>query len=351
MWNDFLDAVEKCFAGMDLRTLQPIDCFDIFPLYAEQGTARLLEIIDKSKGMDKRELAEKMHCPSVIRVEMLLTLIKAKLANTSRADQLKIAGFYDSLLKAWCHDPHLKQGKNTVHEEQEVLQLMQHLKPATPEIAKALGRLSNSCYNLSYGLYSDINPQICYETFGPYKTAKPGEIFVIKQFQNMKPAMLWGSKTADTACHTVRIYCVYKNVQLEMDAATHAIFQGDLINNLKQFAVEIDGRITHSTEEIKQTTQKLGLKAIEMWEDLTSLDFEQAKVMYLNQRCYNYINLCRRIGMDWRPTQEMLDAVKHKQFPKDTLPDIPAEKNTRFWRMMCDPRLELADVKKEFKWD
>ena len=349
--NDFLDAVDKGFSGMDLSTFKPIDCFDIFPLYAKEGVNRILKIIENAKGHDIKELAKKMHSPSVIRVEMILALIKARVANIEHEKFVKIAEFYNSLLKALClEDYYAKDGKNIVHTKKEVKQVIVNLKVADSQIAKELGKLSNSCYHLAYGLYSDINPQICYENFGPYNVSEEfgeGHILVIKQFQNLKPIELWGSKVEDLSYDKVKIYCVYKDVNFSMDAASHANFKGDLINGLKHFAVEIDGRLIENLSEVKQATEKIGLKSMEMWTHLTSLDFETAKKKYLEQRCYNYVNICKILGFDWKPTTDMLEAVKDKQLAKGYWPEFKSDEGgARFWRMLVDPRVIREELER-----
>lgn len=349
--DDFLDAVDKGFAGMDLSTFKPIDCFDIFPLYAKEGVNRMLNIIENAKDQDIKELAKNMHSTSVIRVEMILALIKARVANVEKEKFVKIANFYNSLLKTLCLEDHYaKYGKNIVHTREEIKQFITNLKVADPKIAKELGKLSNSCYHLAYGLYSDINPQICYENFGPYDVSEEfgeGHILVIKQFQNLKPVELWGSKVEDLSYDKVKIYCVYKDVNFSMDAASHANFKGDLINGLKNFAVEIDGRLIEDLSEVKQATEKIGLKSIGMWTHLTSLDFETAKKKYLEQRCYNYIGVCKMLGLDWKPTTKMLEAVKDKQLAKSYWPEFKSdEEGARFWRMLVDPRVNREELER-----
>jgi len=343
--DDFLDAVDKGFRDMDLSTFEPINCLDIFPLYAKEGVRRILRIIENTSSYDMKDLAKRMPSPSVIRVEVFLALIKARLAGVEKEKLIKIAEFYNSLLRSWClEDYYAKEGKNIVHTKEEIKQFVKNLKTAGPEIAKELGKLSNACYHLAYGLYSDNNPQICYENFGPYDVSEEfgeGYILVIKQFQNLKPLDLWGSRVEDLSCGKVKIYCVYKDVKFSIDAATHTNYEGDVIKGLKYFAVEIDERLVDGLSEIRKVTEEIGLKAIEMWEELTSLDFEKMKVKYLEQRCYNYINLCKKLGLDWKPSLEMLEAVKGKELVKDFWPEFSVpEDEIKFWREMCDPRVD-----------
>ncbi len=346
--DEFLDAVGKGLAGMDFSTFKPIDCFEMFPLYAREGTARLLNIIEKASKHDFSEIAQHMHSPSVIRVEMLLALVKARLAKADKKKLMKIAEFYHSLLQEIClEDNFVKNGRNLIHTKEQVSKIGGNLKAADPETAKTLGKLSNACYHLAYSLYSDINPQICYDYFGSYDVSDifgKGHILVIKQFQNLKPAELWADKVNGIPFDKIKLYCIYKDVNFSVDNASHTHYQGDVINGLKYFGVEIDGRLVEDLSLIKETIDKIGMKSVEIWQILTNLDFESAKIKFLEQRCYNYIHLCKKLGLDWRPTREMLEAVEGKPLAKRFWPMLDVESGARFWSMMIDPRVEEAEI-------
>ncbi len=338
---------------MDFSTLKPIDCFEMFPLYAQEGSERLLRIIEVSSKHDIKEIARHMHSPSVIRVEMLLALVKARLAKVDKSTLMKIAEFYHSLLQAVCLEDHYaKNGKNLVHTNEEMREITTNLKVADPEVARRLGKLSNACYHLAYSLYSDINPQICYDNFGPYDVSDVygrGHILVIKQFQNLKPVELWGDKAGDVPFNSIRLYCVYKEVGFSVDNASHIHYQGDVIQGLKYFKVEADNQFVEDLSIIENAIHKINLKSIELWQALTVLDFESAKVKYLEQRCYNYVNLCTLIGMNWRPTKEMLNAVKDKPLATRFWPKFKnMGEADRFWKMMIDPRIEENEIKSFF---
>jgi len=350
--DEFLEAVSKGLSGMDFSTLKPIDCFEMFPLYAQEGSKRLFQIIEAASKHDLKEIARHLHSPSVIRVEMLLALVKARLAKADKNTLMKIAQFYHSLLQAVCLEDHYaKNGKNLVHDKEEVNKIIQNLKVADPEIAKMLGKLSNACYHLAYSLYSDINPQIGYDNFGPYDVSGVygrGHILVVKQFHNLKPVELWGDKVEDVPFNSIKLYCVYKDVDFSVDNASHTKYKGDVINGLKYFGVEADSNFVDDFFLIEKAIDKIGLKSIEVWQALTSLDFESAKGKFLEQRCYNYIHLCKKLGLDWRPTTEMLEAVKHKSLTKDFWPVLDAESGARFWSMMVDPRVDTTEVERQF---
>lgn len=350
--DEFLEAVSKGLAGMDFSTLKPIDCFEMFPLYAQEGSKRLLHIIETVSKHDVRELAQYMHSPSVIRVEMLFALVKARIAKADKNTLMKIAGFYHSLLQVVCLEDHYaKNGKNLVHTREEIQKIAKNLQVADQEIAKTLGKLSNACYHLAYSLYSDINPQICYDNFGPYDVSDvygKGHILVVKQFHNLKPFELWGDKVKDVPFDKIRLYCVYKDVDFSVDNASHTHYKGDVINGLKYFLVEVDGRSVEDLSLVKEAIDKIGTKSVEIWQALTSLNFESGKVKFLEQRCYNYVHLCKKLGIDWRPTHEMLEVVKGKPLAKSFWPVLDKESGARFWSLMIDPQVDIKELERQF---
>ncbi|MBU0471925.1 MAG: hypothetical protein KKF65_04820 [Nanoarchaeota archaeon] len=344
--DDYVDSMMSGLGSMDLTTLEPIDCFDICPLYAKEGVDRVLRIIKKSKFHNKKKLAKKLFTPSAIRIELLLLLIKAKIAKKSQEDLMKIANFYNSLLIAWClEDPYAKNGKNIIHTKQEISKFLTHLKIANPDIARRLGKLTAACYHLSYSLYSDINPQICYENFGPYDVSDvfgKGHIMTIKQFHELKPRRLLGDKVNDIPCKKIRVYCVYKDVNFTLDALSHAIYDGDTINGLKYYALDIDGALVKNLNKVDFLSEKIAGESVKLWDELTSLDFENSKIRYLFQRCYNYVYLCDEIGIDWKPSNDMLKAVKNRNLVNNFWSKFKdQQKKLDFLRVLIDPRIEI----------
>ena len=188
-------------------------------------------------------------------------------------------------------------------------------------------------------MFGDMCPEIVYENYGPYK--ENNKILVIKQFQNLKPIEVW-EEIKDFPYQKVKIYCLYENVEFAINNVSQPYFKGDVINGLKQFALEINGELVEDLETIKEAKEKIGLKAGEMWDTLTNLDFEEAKVKYLEQRSFGFINLCRKLGLYWKPTAEMLAAVKDKQLNKNFWPRFnDPEEEILFWRNVLDPRIDF----------
>jgi len=173
---------------------------------------------------------------------------------------------------------------------------------------------------------------------------------IIKQFQNLRPIRLWGKKITDLPYNKIRIYCVYKDVEFSQDACSHCNYKGDIINGLKHFAVDINGKQIREFSQVSKAIDLIGEKAVDMWKSLTKKDFEQVKITYLEQRCYNYFHLCNLLNIDWRPTPEMIAAVKDKSLSREFWPKFKSiEEEAKFWRAALDPRLEWKDVEKYWK--
>ena len=50
------------------------------------------------------------------------------------------------------------------------------------------------------------------------------------------------------------------------------------------------------------------------------MNFEQLKEMVIMQECYQFKGLFEAVGMDWRPTDEMMERIKGKELIKDQFP-------------------------------
>lgn len=348
--NEFLEAADKGLTGMDFNTLEPVNFLYILPLYPKEGISYTLKIIKKAKGHDIKKIAKNMISPSAIRVMMVVDLIKARLANLEKERFMQIAEFYSSMLRSVCLEDLYAEEKNIIHKKEEIKHFIKNLKKADPGTARILGRLSNACYHLAYGLYGDIFPTNCYENFGPYDVSKEfgkGYTLIIKQFRNLKPVELLGDRVKDLPFNKIRIYCVYKDVKFSIDAVSHTNYKGDTINGLKFFAVDINRNLVYDLSKIKKATETIEKKAVEMWKELKSLNPEEAKIRYLEQECYNFLKVCKMLNIDWRPTKKMIKAVKDKPLLKKYFwPKFKTKKEeSKFWKAMIDPRIRNVKIK------
>lgn len=344
--DEFLDALAPATAAMDFRTFseENISWTTYDPLIAEPWTRlRTLPMIEtlENRGVTPRATAALLHNnASNIRSFFFFDLFLANCARAGVAAYRRIFRFYSDMLHALClEDPFAKNGKNVIHKAELVTKMVGECKQANPDIARKLGRLANACYNLSYALYSDMNPQIVYENFGPYEQPD-GRMFAVKIFHNLKPIELW-PETASLPVENIDIGCLFEDVTLEVDYITHAIYKGDQINGLRGWWCVMDGRRVEDMEEIDRVRQAIEAMAVAVFTGWQALDTEARKKLYWHQKAWNYKKLFEHLGLDWKPPAEVIAAGRGKPLFQNW--NFPENKDAliKVLRDIFDPRKEI----------
>jgi hypothetical protein len=208
---------------------------------------------------------------------------------------------------------------------------------ANPEIARRLGRLVSACYHLGHAMYSDMHPSIVYDNFGPYEI-DAGEIVVIKDFGNLRAPELW--LASDTLpAGEIQIVCVYKDVKMSIDSASHVTYDGDTIGGLKKFLFLVDGK-EYAINDLEQLSVPIEKMAAEIYEQAQALDFESKKKLYFTQKAYSYKHLCSALGQDWQPDQEIFQEVAGRELYKISWPEEKQEQMDLIKKNL-DPRIDF----------
>ncbi len=348
-WIDqYVESVLAALGAMDFGTLQPFDHLQFQPLMAKEFVEKIDEFVRRAKtqNIPFRELAALWPGMSSLRCQLYFLLLDLKCARIPREKRLELADFFFNMLSAGAKDDVFGFRSNIVHTTGEVKELLsaKQLKQATPEIARWLGKIYTALYNLGAGYYVDFYFDYGAENEGPYDVSGlfgPGHVLVIKRFTGMKPVELFTTAAAFIA-DDIRIYSIYQNVIYRTDMISlHATYDGDTINSLKWWGLELDGRMVE-TAELPGIFERSAEASVAQWQRLTSLSFEEQKAKAAEIRCFGMRKLFLRAGMDWRPTAKMLDALKGKPFKDNTYWNIPSDKKQAllFWRMLYDPREE-----------
>lgn len=343
--QELLSAYRAAFAMMDSDTFQGSTDYSVMdPLIAESWTGKVLEIIAEAKRqkLTPLEVADLLHTPTAIRSLAFFDLFMASYSKRPKKQKMAIAQFYIDALKAKClDDPFCLAGRNRVHAEDEVARLADKVSRADQLIAKSLGRLVNACYHLGYSLYGDMNPQLVYENYGPYSAERDGReyLMVVKEYKNMKPVEFW-PETSKLPIENIRIVCLYEDVKFSIDAITHTNYDGDVINGLKFYAVYVNGKLV-GMDEVERVTALLERYSSFLWHIFKTFDERQFKKIYVYQKAFNYINLCGRLGLDWRPTKELIDEISEK--PYKQWPDFKSSKERdEFMLKIVDPATDFS---------
>lgn len=342
--DEFLDSMTEASLKMDFHTFdKTVSWYAYDPLIAKSWTKRILRMIDDSRkaGLTSRQLAKLVPNPSELRCKMLFDLWTSKYADVSSEDRLKIFDYYNAVLKALTREDPYAFAKNIVHSDEEVASVLKQMKPASPVVAKSLGRAVITCYNLGYALYSDMNPSLVYENYGPYDVSGKygaGRILAVKEFGNLRPVDLW-PETSGITCDKFLIGYVYRDVEMTMDAVSHAVYTGDLINSLEHYCLMVDGA-SCTIEELPRLVEPIEAAAVKVFRLFQALDLEKRKEKYYFQKAYFYKRICERLGQDWRPDKEILDEAKDRRLYQLALPEDSPEQ-TKLFRQTLDPRTEF----------
>lgn len=349
-WLDqYIESVHTALGAMDFGTLQPFDHLQFSPLIAKEWIEKISELMKRTKeqNMSTKELAALWPGMSSLRCQMCFMILDLKSVRIPKEKCVEITRFLFEMLQHGAKEDVHGFNSNITMTKKEVKALFKkkQLKRATPAIAKNLGMIYNSLYNLGAGYYVDFYLDYGIENDGPYDVSEIyglGHILVIKHVRGMKPVELFPEAEGFIA-DDVTIYCVYKDVKYTTNlVSVHSIYEGDTINGLKYWGMEIDGRMA-GEQELDDIFEKSAQASIEQWQRLTSLSFEDQKVKAAEIRCFGMRKLFERVGMDWRPSQNMLDALKGKPFKDNSYWKIPEDekKKKEYWKKMYDPREEF----------
>lgn len=339
--EDFLTTIVRDCYAMDLRTLgENANFFSYDPLIAvpftNLHTLPMIDAVAKHKLLHK-DVGALLHNPSAIRSMFFFDLFMAKIAHVGKDAYMRIFNFYDDVLAAVCtEDRFAKDFKNKIHSPSEIATLVRQCSPGNREIARTLGRLANACYSYSHAAYSDMNPQLVYDNFGPYYEAD-GRLFAMKIFHNLKPVELW-PETSSIPVTSIDIGVLLEGVTMKVDSITHAIYEGNQVDGLRAFSISADGQPIR-IEELDAIRKQIEEIAINIYGQVQKSDIETKKRRYCYQKCWGYKKLFDKIGLDWEPPRKVLDAMNgHELFDKW---DIPKEKEQSMLYAIFDPRKEM----------
>ncbi len=342
--DKFLDSSVDAACTMDFRTFgETVVWFSYDPLIAKNWTQRILKMIDDSKKsrLTPKAIATLLPSMSQLRNMMIYDLWMSKYTNISRQNRLKIFNFYNILLKSRSLEDPYAISKNIIHTKEEITNFLSKIKSATPVIAKKLGRLVNACYHLSQAMYSDMNPSIVYDNYGPYKAGKKYEsnyIVVIKEFDNLRAPELWPESNI-LPCNFIQIIYLYKNIKMTVDAFSHTIYKGDLIKGLEYFDIKVDSK-NYPINKLDGISESIEKVAIQIFKKFQNLNFEKRKEKYYFTKAYFYKKLYEKLGQDWKPAKEILAEAHNKKLHYINWPGNK-KKQKKIVRKTLDPRTDF----------
>lgn len=320
------------YAGNVIAAFQPLDFYHFFPLWYEKWVERMARAIRVLELETKKyhEIRHLLPCPSGIR-GVLTKIIPAYLGSERKnpGDFQTVANFLATMLQQACPDDPFAQRANPFHSPQQIEELMSTVfwQPATPNTARAQGRLVAAAGSLMHGLYNDVVTDYAWDGYGPYKVQYQGEEYtlLIRHFPDMQPRELWPVSVMPK-CKEIVIYSLYQEVEWEIAAlGCHTVTKsGNPVEGMRYHAVMIDGQAV-SNERLDNLIAQLAEKAEKVYRKIRTLDDVSLKQKVMLQECYPLKNMLKQAGIEWRPTSDMLHAcrqpLKSNFIPCDELID------------------------------
>src|SRR3989344_686767 len=325
--GEWLSALSIGMGAMDEATWAPFDIFRLFPYFSDLAIERAKDAYDRieERKVAPISLAKKLNSPQVTRIEAYLGAFELKASGLHKSGiGPQLYGLYDRILRSQCQRDFYGVNSSYVHTNKELGELAQKTpwQNGTPEHGREIGRLINSLSQLSWSLYSDYFYPNSYKNLGPYTVNLEGKkTLIVREYTDCKPVDLWPESRRNPVKH-VKILTAYNpRVGIGMDWIEHIYSKGSLPQNLSHFAIWADGKWI-PMEEAVELRRKLEQIAGEQFERFSNLGFEEIKKKLLDARYFELRGFYSELGMDWKPSSEMLERVGGKpllptQYPKN----------------------------------
>lgn len=348
--DQLLDVFCEGIYSMDPKTTQPFWDYDFAPVFGDLWIKKMRTAITRSQelGLTAPQLSAMFPNIAVPRKEMIYSLVDLKVGNVDTTERLRYLDFWWKVVLQQAQRDPLAEHSNIVHTDTEVDGLVGSLpwNAADATSARLVGNLTMNLNSLAYQLYTDVFAHNAMENFGAYDVSRhfggKKHILVIKQWVNLRPSELYPDAQLPPF-DRINIYAIYKDVDFKVDIYTHQVYSGNAAENLVRYAVTVDGKRTvNDPAGIEALYTQIGPIVIDLHARSVSRGFEDAKKAWVLARNYQFKDLFRTVGMEWRD-QEMLDRIKDKPLVKTpywTFNGFSKDALFAFWKRCFDPRLD-----------
>ena len=348
-WIDgYAQAVFALAESTDPRTSLPFDGFNIMPLYASEWIDYLYQAIKKlrSSGVKTEQVLASLPGHSSMKFNLFELAYMFRSAQTNDAKVRCIVDFFIEVLEAravhsaWWADTQVKSymyATDIVKEKKLVV--------AEASSTKSVAQIIAGCAMLVHGLYNDFATDYSYDVYGPYDVSsvyQSGSALWVKEFVDLNPVELWPERKT-FPYKTIKIFVVYRNVDSEFFyTGSHTNYKQNLLEQSTHVHVEVDGELVTNPTALKSIRDVILKDASEHFVMCKKFSFEKQKEVWLWQMCYQFKNFFSFLGLDWRPNQQMFEAVKGKDL------EVYYPKEFVFDRAWCDEYLGANFLKKAY---
>src|SRR3989338_472012 len=349
--KEYIQSIYNAMNSIDMGTFVPFGWFEFHPLYAKESIDYIRKLIDKAESLNitPEELGKCVESVVALRVFHLYTLIDLKVAKIEKKERIKISNFFFEMIMARMVDDKYALKSNIIRNNNEIAELIKRINPAkaTLKIAGLLGRIYNALYNLGAAIDFDIYLDYGLEVEGPYDVSNvygPGRFLVIRKLMDLQANDLWPERKGIKP-ENVKIYTIYNNnVKFKTDfISAHTVFDGNAVKSMEHFMVDVDGQLISSETELKELLAIAEVQAIEQWNKVIKMDKESHKSIGLISKLLPVKKMMLHLGLEWKPTKEMIETVKGKSYVNNTFWNIPDNEKDKknYFLKLYDPREEF----------
>lgn len=322
LFEEFIFGISANALGTSAEAEKPFPMTDSLPLWYD------LFVIKVSEAFRKVRLQKDL-LPTVSNLRFILYKIMRSYVGLSEERKAEVQKPYQILFNllletvhrlvpvdSFCHRSNQYWTQTEVEERIKNLELS---SIQDREESRLIAKLNLGLTSLVHGLYNDIVTDYGVDVYGPYKIHAAGSEYslLVKYFPNLNPHDLGWPEEFLPAIKQVYLYLFYAGTQWEIKGVgCHTnILSGNPIDDLRKFAVVADGK-TLSKESIESLTKEMLKKSQDLYIHIIDSGFEEQKKQALFQECFQFKKIFDHAGIDWRPTQEMIDRMKGKEiFP------------------------------------
>jgi hypothetical protein len=326
VWIDeYAKSWHNAMTNMAPSNWGPTDWYVFFTSLEGTFLDKLSSAIKKvqKKGYSKEEVMEAMPNVSTVRAGMMYFFMEY--AGISEKEHYKekmkeVTDYFLEILKLMTKDDLFCKERNIVHNDKEIKEILKKDDWVKGNLgdAREIGKLYNSFSALGYSLYRDYFIMIPIEIYGPYDASKEfgeGSILLIKHITDTDPVELWPGLDK-VKYKDIKIYQIFKNINFKCEfIGMHSIYEGNITENLDSYMMFVDGELITNVEKIKEISDYVAIKATEQSKVYKDMSKEDLIRKTLEWYCYIFFEFFKLAGMDWRPTEEMINALKDKHIP------------------------------------
>lgn len=322
--DEYAEAYRSSFLKHDVKVHMPFNGWDFFPIFADLWVEKISATIHEinQNGLKIDDLADRLPNHASMKFGFSMTLFCMNIARTPAPVVRTICDFFIASINAQTAGAPLWMN-NKIHAYENVSRVISDKKlvVADRERASEIGKIVTGCGTLGHGLYNDFHVDTTYDVYGPYSTTAEygeGTSLLVKVFEDLNPTELWPTHTP-FPFREIKIFNIYQGVELiPTFVACQMLSNGNLLDSLKYFQVEVDGRFVNSLVELKEVRNTLLKAASELYVEFIELGFEKKKELWLYQMGYQLKRLFDLAEHDWRPSEEMKKRVQGK----DLIPTV-----------------------------